>query len=134
MVVMVTPTPQAPRKAIGNSGMFGTIIPITSPFLAPNRNNAEPNFRAIPTNKQKYRLHLNCINFHCEHSEELFTYIEIHNLPHTKRHTGISFVLKFWENLNIIFKQRRLEQSNHKTADDKLQNKMLHGLRKENLI
>lgn len=56
IVVIVTPTPLAPKKAIGNSGMFGTTMPITSPFFAPNLNKADPNLRAIPVKKTKYRF------------------------------------------------------------------------------
>jgi len=43
IVVRVTPTPQAPKKAIQNSGIFGTTMAKTSPFLAPMRIKADPN-------------------------------------------------------------------------------------------
>ena len=44
MVVRVTPTPAAPKKAIGNSGKLGTTMPRTSPLLAPRRSKPLPNF------------------------------------------------------------------------------------------
>ena len=42
------PAPQAPRKAIGNSGMFGRTVANTSPVLAPILNIADPNFLDMP--------------------------------------------------------------------------------------
>lgn len=52
-----TPTPHAPRKAIGNSGMFGRIIDITSPFFAPIRTNADPNLReSAEPNKKSNKI------------------------------------------------------------------------------
>ena len=47
MVVTVTPTPAAPKKAMGNSGKLGTTMPRTSPFLAPILRRPLPNFLII---------------------------------------------------------------------------------------